>query len=276
MRIERKVDFPNTIADRYLTLLRGALTRSMFEDGYYPVAPNRTFIGEWLRAQLRRHRLELVRKGASFDRYKRSQGQDWPLHAETMVGNVRLEQVHSALETVVAEGIEGDFLECGIWRGGVCIYVRAFFDTFDAGRHVWGADSFEGLPVGGHYSQDEGDLHHTWHEFAVPVEDVQANFDRYGLDPIGYTLIKGWFRDTLPDWEAPLAVLRCDGDMYEGTMDPLRCCYDAVSPGGFVIIDDYGAVRGARQATDDFRFEQGITAPMTQIDWTGHYWRKDA
>lgn len=276
MNIGREVVFPETIAQRYLALLRGSLTRSMFEDGYYPVAPNRTFLGEWIRAQLRKHRLELVRKGASFDRYKRSQGQDWPLHAETMVGTVRLDQVHNALETVVTERIPGDFLECGIWRGGVCIYARAFFDVYDPLRHVWGADSFEGLPVGGAYEQDQGDLHHTWQEFAVPVEEVQDNFERYCMNPTGYTLVKGWFRDTLPGWEAPLSILRCDGDMYEGTMDPLRHCYHAVSPGGFVIIDDYGAVRGSREAVDDFRFQQGITAPMTQIDWTGYYWRKEA
>ena len=86
--------------------------------------------------------------------------------------------------------------------------------------------------------------------------------------------LEGWFRDTLPN--APvdrLCVLRLDGDMYESTMIALENLHDRVSPGGFIIVDDYGAVAGCRAAVDDFRRLRGITAELVPIDWTGHYWR---
>jgi O-methyltransferase len=87
--------------------------------------------------------------------------------------------------------------------------------------------------------------------------------------------LKGWFKDTLPT--APierLAVLRLDGDMYSSTIEALTSLYPKLSPGGFCIIDDYGAIAGCKQAVDDFRREQGITAELQPVDWTGRYWRK--
>ena len=87
--------------------------------------------------------------------------------------------------------------------------------------------------------------------------------------------LKGWFSETLH--QAPiksLAVLRLDGDMYESTMDSLKALYAKVSPGGFVIIDDYGAIEACKKAVTDFREENGITAEIIDIDKIGVYWRK--
>ena len=89
--------------------------------------------------------------------------------------------------------------------------------------------------------------------------------------------LKGWFKDTLPT--APiekLAILRLDGDMYESTMDGLRSLYHKLSPGGFLIVDDYGAVDACREAVCDFRNEHGIDDEIVKIDWGGVYWQKTA
>jgi O-methyltransferase len=69
-------------------------------------------------------------------------------------------------------------------------------------------------------------------------------------------------------------VLRLDGDLYESTMDALVPLYDKVSPGGFVIVDDYGAWEPCRKAVDEFRHRHDITDPIIEVDWTGVYWRK--
>lgn len=89
--------------------------------------------------------------------------------------------------------------------------------------------------------------------------------------------LKGWFRDTLPS--APferLALMRLDGDLYESTDVALRSLYHKLSPGGFVIVDDYGAIAPCRQAVSDFRAEKGITKPIQDIDGIGVFWRKRA
>ena len=85
----------------------------------------------------------------------------------------------------------------------------------------------------------------------------------------------GWFKDTLPN--APierLAVLRVDADMYEGTFQALDILYSKVSPGGYVIIDDYGNSQSCRKAVDDFRTRRAISTPIQKVDWTGVYWQK--
>jgi O-methyltransferase len=104
---------------------------------------------------------------------------------------------------------------------------------------------------------------------------VKANFARYDLLDGQVRFLVGWFKDTLPT--APvnqLAVLRLDGDMYSSTMDALRSLYHKLSPGGYAIIDDYGALTSCKRAVDDFRAEQKITEELQQIDWSGVFWEK--
>jgi hypothetical protein len=104
---------------------------------------------------------------------------------------------------------------------------------------------------------------------------VRANFQRYDLLDDQVRFLKGWFKDTLPS--APigkLAVIRLDGDMYESTMDGLVNLYPKLSPGGFLIVDDYGAVPSCKKAVQDYREQHGIREEIQTIDWTGIYWRR--
>ena len=144
-------------------------------------------------------------------------------------------------------------------------------------RTVFVADSFEGLPKPDalRYPADAGDRHWTRRELAVSLDRVRANFARYGLLDEQVHFLMGWFKDTLPI--APierLAVARLDGDMYESTMDAIEALYPKLQPGGFLIMDDYGAVPACKQATEDYRERCGIREPIVPIDWTGVYWRK--
>jgi hypothetical protein len=112
-------------------------------------------------------------------------------------------------------------------------------------------------------------------DLAVSLEEVRANFERYGLLDEQVVFLKGWFRDTLPS--APierLAVMRLDGDLYESTMDALTCLYPMLSAGGFVILDDYHSVPGCSDATHEFRDSMDVKAPLTLIKGGGAFWRK--
>jgi hypothetical protein len=141
-------------------------------------------------------------------------------------------------------------------------------------RKVWVADSFEGLPPPEHPADQGLDLHEE-EILAVPLEAVRENFERYGLLDDQVRFLKGWFSDTLP--AAPierLAVLRADADLFESTMDILVHLYDKVSPGGYVIVDDYFLIPACRQAVDEFRHRRGIEDPIVRIDWNAGYWIK--
>lgn len=197
--------------------------------------------------------------------------------SHTMIGRKRLDNIHHCLDVVRQDNIAGDLAETGVWRGGATIFMRGYLAAWEmTNRTVWVADSFEGLPV----PSMEQDKDYDYSASVIPIlaislETVQENFRRYDLLDEQVRFLKGWFNDTLPT--APieqLSILRLDGDLYESTMDGLNALYHKVSPGGFVIVDDYGDFEPCRRAIDEFREQHGITEAMEEIDWSGVYWRK--
>lgn len=215
--------------------------------------------------------------GGRFTVSRRAQGLDWPSVAHTMIGQMRMDNLRRIVETVLEAQIPGDLIEAGVWRGGACIYMRAILEAHgDQDRKIFVADSFAGVPPPNPelYPADANDPHHTYEALAVPLHRVQANFAKYGLLDERVVFVEGWFRDTLH--RAPidhLAVLRLDGDLYESTMDALTALYDKVTPGGFVIVDDYG-LPGCQKAVRGFRERAGIANAIVHIDSMGAYWQK--
>jgi O-methyltransferase len=213
-----------------------------------------------------------------FGKRSRDLGLDWPLEAETMIGMHRLTSLQQCVETIIAERIAGDLVECGVWRGGACILMRAVLAAYgDETRRVWLADSFAGVPPPDteNYAIDKRSLlHHFASVLAVSEAEVKANFERYSLLDDQVRFLPGWFKDTLRD--APIdriAVLRLDGDLYESTIQALDGLYPRLSPGGFCIIDDYN-LKACRQAVAEYRAEHGISAEIVDIDGSGVFWRK--
>lgn len=208
----------------------------------------------------------------------RDEGFDWPSTALTMVGRQRLHNFRTLIERALDEGVPGDILEAGVWRGGASILARAVLASRGAtDRRVIVADSFAGLPPPSEqFPADAGADFHTHPELAVSLEQVWANFRRFGLLDDQVVFLEGWFRDTMPRVEAEaLAVLRLDGDMYESTFVPLVHLYDRVAPGGWVIVDDYHLMAACREAVGDFLADRGIDPPLHDIDRVGVYFRKE-
>jgi O-methyltransferase len=205
-------------------------------------------------------------------------GRDKASPAHTMVGLLRLQNVLDLAQRALDEGVPGDFIETGVWRGGCCILMRGVLAANGVvDRKVYVADSFQGLPPPNVelFPQDTGDQLHTVPELAVSVDQVRANFDRYGLLDDQVAFVEGFFSDTLPALDTgPLALIRLDGDMYESTYVALENLYPKLSVGGFIIIDDYGAIAQCRKAVTDYRAKLGVTDPFQQIDWTGVWWQK--
>ena len=218
--------------------------------------------------------------GAGTNPYQQSirdLGRDWPSQAHTMVGLKRLDNIQYCAEVIYQDGIEGDFIETGVWRGGSTIFMRAILKAYDDQyRKVWVADSFSGIPLPSALNRFDASLalHSHNRVLAVSLETVQENFRRYGLLDEQVHFLKGWFKDTLPS--APIdkiALLRLDGDLYESTWDALSNLYSKLSIGGFVIIDDY-QIEACRQATNDFRKNNNITEEIMPIDGLGVFWRR--
>jgi O-methyltransferase len=267
----------------YLDLLKRTLTRfvagASWQPAEPPTRPLKRLLFRPAATIAAAAGLRLARR-AAFDPASREEGRDWPADAETMIGLQRLDNLEATIVDVVRRGIPGDLVETGVWRGGAVIFMRGVLRALgDSSRRVWACDSFAGLPPPdvGRYPKDAGDPHHSFSNLVVSVDEVRANFQRYGLLDAQVRFLPGWFRDTLPN--APIeriAVLRLDGDMYESTMVALESLYPRLAPGGYLIVDDYGAVPGCREAVEDYRRGHRIDEPVHAIDWTGVYWRRAA
>lgn len=209
----------------------------------------------------------------------RSAGMDWPLNGLTMVGLARLDDLQRCVESVVTDGIEGDAIEAGTWRGGASILLRATLDSLgEDQRAVWVADSFQGFPEADRTDRDGYDLRVDLAGcdfLAVPLEEVKESFARFGLDH-GVCFVPGFFEDTLPALHGRRwSIVRLDGDTYEATRFSLGMLYPSLAAGGYLIVDDYCQIEPCRVAVDEFRREHGITEPIEQVDWSCARWRRE-
>jgi hypothetical protein len=199
------------------------------------------------------------------------------IYAHTLVGLRRLNNLEYCARRIFADKIPGDFFEAGVCQGGAMIFLRALQVAFNQEQRLtWGADSFRGLPAP-ETEQDTG-LDFTESRFpwlAISEDTVRQHFQNYDLLSDQVKFVPGWFEDSLTGLQTgALSLLRLDADLYKSTREVLHNLYDSVSPGGYIVVDDYGSFKPCRQAIDEFRRERNITDPLRWIDWTGVFWRK--
>lgn len=192
----------------------------------------------------------------------------------------RLAAMAGAIRSIDREGILGDIVECGIWRGGNIILAR----ILSPGRICWLYDTFNGMTrprsidrtrSGG--SALEKYIRKTEHgQFwaAASVGEVRGIFDHMGvLNDDRLIFIEGDVEVTLKDPENvpdKIALLRLDTDWHDSTKIELEVLYPKLVPGGYLIVDDYGHWMGARKAVDDYLG----SIPRTPIDYTAILIRK--
>jgi hypothetical protein len=200
--------------------------------------------------------------------------------ADTMADRASIDHLHTCVEHVLRHDVPGDLIETGIWKGGLTVLMRGILQAHDStDRVVWAADSFQGLPRpdAGQNLKDAIWFHlfSPLDGLSISYEYVRAVFRKYRLLDDQVRFLRGWFADTLPAVPiGQLAVMRLDGDWYESTRLALEVLYPKLSPGGFVIIDDYGLPFGCRQAVDEYRAACGIVEP---VQWVNHQvvcWQK--
>ena len=205
----------------------------------------------------------------------------------TMLGRKRLDANATAVQWVVENQVPGDIVETGVWKGGSVLVLATALKYRDPSRTVWGFDSFAGLPgmapsdaraeeevarSGGRLMDPEGS-----YKFEGSVEYVRALMDEHRVGRL-VRLVPGWFSDTLP--VAPIeriSVLRMDGDMYQSTIDTLDHLYHLLSPGGVVIVDDYGWWPQCRKAIHDWFEQNGLSHHLDGLQWIdemGVYFQK--
>lgn len=187
-----------------------------------------------------------------------------PRDALTMIGTKGLDNIHYCIKQCIKNKVPGGFMETGVWRGGACIFAAGCFKFYNEKRPVYVCDSFEGLPLPSH----EKDAGHEYYNEAtylkISQETVRKSFEKYNLLSDDVFFIEGYFEHTMSELakeDFQLAVLRLDGDMYTSTLSVLENMYDKVSPGGYIIVDDF-CLELCRQAVYEFRDKRKITDPI--------------
>lgn len=202
----------------------------------------------------------------------------------TMTSWQRLYNLHATVRYIVRSNTPGDFVECGVWRGGSMMMVALTLIALgQTDRKLFLFDTFEGLPkpdesldvdVWGNRGIDGWRPHRKTDQSSdwayASLEEVRANMESTGYPMDKVFFVKGMVEDTIPA-QAPdtIAMLRLDTDWYSSTKHELEHLYTRLSRNGILILDDYGHFKGARQATDEY-FKTLDPAPLlTRIDYAG-------
>ena len=197
----------------------------------------------------------------------------------TMTSPERISGLHTALQEIYNNNIAGDFVECGVWRGGNIIIAKTFFNSVNDNRTHWAYDTFEGMtPPSDH---DPITAHESWEVPHVkclsPLDEVIENFKKFNIYDDNVCIVKGDVAITLLDTTnlpEKIAILRLDTDWYASTLVELEVLYDRLVPGGYIIIDDYGHWAGCRKAVDEFFGEGFVSVHFTRLDETGIMYKK--
>jgi len=183
-----------------------------------------------------------------------------------------------ALRYVIRAGIPGDIAECGVWKGGACLLASLVLteeEGLETARQIWLYDTFSGMVAPGEEDRiaSSGEAlsdrkPEGW--WSSPLDEVKNTLKLSDLGSEKYRFVEGPVELTLES-EVPeqLAVLRLDTDWYESTMKELEVLYPRLSPGGILIIDDYGHFTGARKAVDEYFRSIGETVLLHRSDYTG-------
>jgi len=198
----------------------------------------------------------------------------------TMGSKDNLSATILAARYVCKNKIEGDFVECGVWRGGHGIAAALTFNLYNIQKKVICLDTFLGMtkPTDNDFSNhnklkaisefnyNSRGNHNAW--CFASHEEVQANFLRAGVSKDDFQLIKGDVAETLPKFKVnAISILRLDTDWYESTKTELEYLWPLLSVDGVLVVDDYGHWQGSKKAVDEF-FESTSSILFHAIDYT--------
>jgi O-methyltransferase len=199
----------------------------------------------------------------------------------TLTSLERLAAVVESVRHVVKHRIPGDFVECGVWRGGSSMAAALTLKELgDTSRTLYLYDTFEGMsePTDKDRLADgtsaatilAADKPGTGYWCYASLEDVQTNVRTTGYPDDKIVYVKGRVEDTIPARSPErIALLRLDTDWYESTRHELEHLYPRLAHHGVLLIDDYGHWQGARTAVDEYVAKLSAPLFLQRVDYTG-------
>lgn len=197
----------------------------------------------------------------------------------TMTSVESLYYTYRSVKSVIENNIPGDFVECGVWKGGNTMMVAlTLMKLNNTERNIYLYDTFEGMSEPTEkdvsykdedakieWSESRKDTHNEW--CYSSLDEVKNNLYSTGYPRDKIIFVKGKVEDTIPGIiPETISILRLDTDWYESTYHELLHLYPLLVKNGFLIIDDYGYWKGAREAVDKYFEENRIKIFMNRLD----------
>ena len=199
----------------------------------------------------------------------------------TMTSRAKMFILYKTVLYILDAGIPGDFVECGVWKGGSMMLVAyTLLARGKDDRKIYLYDTFEGLPMPSKedyvlknnksafkkWQEKQKRDHNEW--CFSPLEEVEENMHSTGYPKDKLIFVKGKVEETIPQTiPREISILRLDTDWYESTKHELIHLYPLLAMHGVVILDDYGYWAGTTKATDEYIREKSI--PLFLIDSYG-------
>lgn len=195
----------------------------------------------------------------------------------TMTSEERIISLFESLEYIRLNNIEGDFVECGVWKGGNILGMMEYLSYHNMlDRKVWIYDTFEGMT---NPEDDDVDFNNTKAKDIIdsvrcysPLEEVKINLSSSSLPNDRLVYVVGDICETL-DYEKnipnKISILRLDTDWYKSTKKEMEVLYPKLINNGVLIVDDYGHWKGSKKAVDDYITDQKLNLKIEKIDYTG-------
>ncbi len=200
----------------------------------------------------------------------------------TMTSEQRLAALCDAITYIVERGIPGDIVECGVWKGGSSMAAAERLASLNStDRDIYLYDTFDGMSEPTEFDKEINSGRTAADMMAATdkqdvvwaysgIEEVKTNLSKVSYPKEKIHLVQGKVEDTIPGtMPKAIAILRLDTDWYESTAHELKHLFPLLSPGGVLIIDDYGHWEGARKAVDEYFAQPGRSILFSRLDYTG-------
>lgn len=201
----------------------------------------------------------------------------------TMTSRERLYALVQSVQYISRYQIEGDIVECGVWKGGsMLVAAKKLVECNDLSRQLWLYDTFEGMPEPGkddvsRKGEKAAEVFSKTRNSAggsewcrSPLDEVKGVLGSSGYPVEKFQYIKGKVEETIPG-EMPerISILRLDTDWYASTRHELIHLFPRLVRGGILLLDDYGYWQGSRKAVDEYFAEHPLPILLTRIDSSG-------
>ncbi|MFH1399124.1 MAG: TylF/MycF/NovP-related O-methyltransferase [Candidatus Woesearchaeota archaeon] len=199
----------------------------------------------------------------------------------TMTPIERMYSLYESVKYVEKAGIPGDFVECGVWKGGSAMVIAlALQQLCSTNRKIFLYDTYTGmaqptqedkliygnLKAINRWKKEKKRNYNTW--CFSPLEEVKRNLFSTGYPRENLVFVKGRVENTIPlNIPQNIALLRLDTDWYQSTLHELKYLFPILEKKGVLIIDDYGHWEGARKAVDEYLMNKGVNILLNRIDY---------